>query len=386
MKLSCGHEPRRKAIILVSCCLSLLIVSMDATIVNVAIPNIRADLGASASQLQWVIDIYTLVLASLLLLAGAAGRPVRPQAHVPDRPDGVRLRLAAVQPRAEHRDADRRAVPAGHRRLDDESGGDVDHHAGVHRPRGARPRDRRLGRRRRHLDGAGSDRRRCAHRVRRLAGGVLDQPADLCARDPAHRDLRARVQVGDDARRRPDRTGPRHGCSCSASFTCSSKVPAWAGPTSASSPSPWSRCSRFVGVPALRGAASRPVHRSAVLPQHPVRVGDGDRGVRVRRVGRLPVHDVAVPAGRARLLGDAHRADLSAGSPWRAGLLAAVRSAGRSVRRPAVAADRRRPDHRGDVDADLADRDDAGVAAARRSSRCSASASRWSTRRSPTPR
>lgn len=63
---------RRKAIILVTCCLSLLIVSMDATIVNVAIPSIRADLGASASQLQWVIDIYTLVLASLLLLAGAA--------------------------------------------------------------------------------------------------------------------------------------------------------------------------------------------------------------------------------------------------------------------------------------------------------------------------
>src|SRR6185295_1927767 len=66
-------SPRRKAIILVSCCLSLLIVSMDATIVNVAIPSIRTDLHASASQLQWVIDIYTLVLASLLMLAGAAG-------------------------------------------------------------------------------------------------------------------------------------------------------------------------------------------------------------------------------------------------------------------------------------------------------------------------
>ncbi len=64
---------RRKAIILVSCCLSLLIVSMDATIVNVAIPSIRSDFGASASQLQWVIDIYTLVVASLLMLAGAAG-------------------------------------------------------------------------------------------------------------------------------------------------------------------------------------------------------------------------------------------------------------------------------------------------------------------------
>lgn len=62
---------RRKAIILTSCCLSLLIVSMDATIVNVAIPSIRGDLHASPSQLQWVIDIYTLVLASLLLPSGA---------------------------------------------------------------------------------------------------------------------------------------------------------------------------------------------------------------------------------------------------------------------------------------------------------------------------
>ncbi|MGU3500721.1 MFS transporter [Mycobacterium sp. C31M] len=65
--------PRRKAIVLASCCLSLLIVSMDATIVNVAIPSIREDLGASASQLQWVVDVYTLVLASLLMLSGAMG-------------------------------------------------------------------------------------------------------------------------------------------------------------------------------------------------------------------------------------------------------------------------------------------------------------------------
>lgn len=64
---------RRKAIILVSCCLSLLIVSMDATIVNVAIPSIRTALGASPAQLQWIVDIYTLVLASLLMLSGATG-------------------------------------------------------------------------------------------------------------------------------------------------------------------------------------------------------------------------------------------------------------------------------------------------------------------------
>ena len=64
-------SPRRKVIILASCCLSLLIVSMDATIVNVAIPSIRDDLAATPTQMQWVIDVYTLVLASLLLLSGA---------------------------------------------------------------------------------------------------------------------------------------------------------------------------------------------------------------------------------------------------------------------------------------------------------------------------
>jgi EmrB/QacA subfamily drug resistance transporter len=64
---------RRKTIILLSCCLSLLIVSMDMTIVNVAIPSIRTDLHAAPSQLQWVVDVYTLVLASLLILAGATG-------------------------------------------------------------------------------------------------------------------------------------------------------------------------------------------------------------------------------------------------------------------------------------------------------------------------
>lgn len=44
---------------------------MDATIVNVALPTIRADLHASATQMQWTLDVYTLVLASLLMLAGA---------------------------------------------------------------------------------------------------------------------------------------------------------------------------------------------------------------------------------------------------------------------------------------------------------------------------
>ncbi|WP_198037010.1 MFS transporter [Nocardia sp. BMG51109] len=67
-----GLTARRKTIVLVTCCLSLLISSMDATIVNVAIPTIRSDMNAPLSRLQWIIDVYTLTLASLLMLSGAA--------------------------------------------------------------------------------------------------------------------------------------------------------------------------------------------------------------------------------------------------------------------------------------------------------------------------
>jgi len=51
--------------------MSLLVVSMDITIVNVALPAIRKDLTATTSGLQWVIDAYTLVVASLLMLSGS---------------------------------------------------------------------------------------------------------------------------------------------------------------------------------------------------------------------------------------------------------------------------------------------------------------------------
>src|SRR6195952_5107482 len=51
--------------------MSLLIVGMDTTIVNVALPSIRGDLQASVSGLQWTIDAYTVVLASLLILSGS---------------------------------------------------------------------------------------------------------------------------------------------------------------------------------------------------------------------------------------------------------------------------------------------------------------------------
>jgi EmrB/QacA subfamily drug resistance transporter len=53
--------------------LSVLLVSVDNTIVNVALPTISRDLSATTSQLQWVVDAYTLVFAGLLLLGGHLG-------------------------------------------------------------------------------------------------------------------------------------------------------------------------------------------------------------------------------------------------------------------------------------------------------------------------
>jgi EmrB/QacA subfamily drug resistance transporter len=66
-------DSRRRLLILVICCMSLFIVGLDNTIVNVALPSIQRDLHASVSGLQWTIDAYTLVLASLLMLSGSTG-------------------------------------------------------------------------------------------------------------------------------------------------------------------------------------------------------------------------------------------------------------------------------------------------------------------------
>jgi len=65
-------DPRRW-IVLAVMCLSLLLIVMDNTIVNVAIPTLQKDLGATTSQLQWVVDAYVLVFAGLLLTMGSLG-------------------------------------------------------------------------------------------------------------------------------------------------------------------------------------------------------------------------------------------------------------------------------------------------------------------------
>src|ERR1700761_5340227 len=66
-----GH-PRRRQILLVLC-LSLLIVVIDNTILNTALPTLARVLHAGTSALQWITDAYTLCFAALLIPAGALG-------------------------------------------------------------------------------------------------------------------------------------------------------------------------------------------------------------------------------------------------------------------------------------------------------------------------
>lgn len=65
-------DPRRWWTLAVLC-LSLLVIGLDNTILNVALPTLQRDLDATSSQLQWIVDVYMLVFAGVLLTAGSLG-------------------------------------------------------------------------------------------------------------------------------------------------------------------------------------------------------------------------------------------------------------------------------------------------------------------------
>ena len=64
---------RRRWWTLAVLCLSLSVIGIDNTILNVALPTLVTDLHATTSQLQWIVDSYTLIFAGLLLTAGSLG-------------------------------------------------------------------------------------------------------------------------------------------------------------------------------------------------------------------------------------------------------------------------------------------------------------------------
>ncbi len=125
---------RRRLLVLGICCMSLLIVGLDTTIVNVALPVIRSSLHASVSGLQWTIDAYTLELASLLMLSGSTADRI-------GRKRVFQLGLVIFSlgsllcgPRLEPRAAGRVPGDSGDRRVDAQPGGDVDHPQRVRGP------------------------------------------------------------------------------------------------------------------------------------------------------------------------------------------------------------------------------------------------------------
>src|ERR671935_445361 len=68
-----SQTERSRWLALVVLCLGVLMIVLDATIVNVALPDIQDDLGFSQSSLAWVVNAYLIAFGGLLLLAGRVG-------------------------------------------------------------------------------------------------------------------------------------------------------------------------------------------------------------------------------------------------------------------------------------------------------------------------
>jgi MFS family permease len=66
-------DSRRRWLALIVLCLGDLMIVLDTTIVNVALPSIRADLGFSETSLVWVVNAYTLTFGGFMLLGGRLG-------------------------------------------------------------------------------------------------------------------------------------------------------------------------------------------------------------------------------------------------------------------------------------------------------------------------
>ena len=97
---------------------AVFMVSLDNLVVTTALPVIKQDLGASLQGLEWTVNAYTLTFAVLLLTGAALGDRFGRKRMFAHRPGGVHARLGAGGAGADHRDAHRRARPAGRRRRD----------------------------------------------------------------------------------------------------------------------------------------------------------------------------------------------------------------------------------------------------------------------------
>ena len=114
-----GPASRRRWAGLFFIALGVAMIIVDATIVNVAVPQIIKDLGITSSDAQWVQEVYTLVFAALLLVWGRLGDRYGLAAAVRHRGGRVRGGQRAGRVRPVRARTDRQPRAAGHRRRDD---------------------------------------------------------------------------------------------------------------------------------------------------------------------------------------------------------------------------------------------------------------------------
>ena len=157
--------------------LAQLMVVLDATIVNIALPSAQADLGFSDGNRQWIVTAYALAFALPAAARRPDRRPVRPQDGLPRRRRRLRRRLRARRRRQQLRDAGHRPRPAGRLRRAARPGRALAAQHDLHRRPGARQGVQRLRRHRRRRRRGGPAARRRADRRARLALDAVRQRA-----------------------------------------------------------------------------------------------------------------------------------------------------------------------------------------------------------------
>ena len=138
-------DDNRKWWTLGAMCFALFMIMLDNTVVNVALPSIQRDLGASLSALEWTVNGYTPLLRGAAGDRRAAGRHLRPPPHVHGRCRHLRRLLGDRRPGARHDLPGRQPGRAGRRRRADDAGDPLDRHRRLPAAR-ARQGDGDLGR------------------------------------------------------------------------------------------------------------------------------------------------------------------------------------------------------------------------------------------------
>ena len=187
-----------------------LMVILDITAVNIALPSLAADLQLSGSTVSWTITSYSLVFGSLLLFGGRLADLVGPPTLVPDRPWRLHRVVPCLGDGGDSSGSLRSTGRPGPRRRNALTSGALDHHDRLP-GQPAREGACGLGRGRRCRRRARCPRRRPSHRGGRLA-------PDLLRQHPGRRGTRVRCTEGHPSRRcqaalagpRPSRRASRH--------------------------------------------------------------------------------------------------------------------------------------------------------------------------------